>query len=185
MTKAVRGYGPEILGYLVAVADRESDATEAFSLFCERIWRGLPNFRWEASFRTWAYVVARHELQRHLAGERRRVGRERPLADVPAVEEVIDHVRTRTAAFLRTAVKDRFSALRSELSPLDRHILVLRVDRALSWNDVVEILSESPDNDGVALTSAALRKRLERIKHQLRARAIEQGLLDEAGNVLV
>ena len=33
MTVAVRGYGPEILGYLVAVADRETDATEAFSLF--------------------------------------------------------------------------------------------------------------------------------------------------------
>lgn len=185
MTVATRGYGPEVLGYLIAVADRETDATEAFSLFCERVWRGLPTFRWEASFRTWAYVIARNELRRHLAGERRRGARERPLAEVPAVEQVVDHVRSQTAAFLRTAVKDKFSALRSELSQLDRDVLVLRVDRGLSWNEVVEILSESTASDGSALTSAGLRKRLERVKKQLRTRAIEQGLLDEDGNVLV
>lgn len=185
MTIAVRGYGPEVFGYLVATAGGHTDANEAFSLFCERVWRGLPRFRWESSFRSWAYVIARNELRRHLKGERRRDARERPFADLAAVEHVVESVRTQTAAFLRTAVKNKFSALRDELAPQDRDILILRVDRGLSWNEVAQVLNESEDGDKPAVTSAGLRKRLERIKARIRARAIEQGLLDETGNVLV
>ncbi|MEM6990789.1 MAG: sigma-70 family RNA polymerase sigma factor [Myxococcota bacterium] len=188
VTVAIRGYGPEILGYLAAVTDREADATEAFSLFCERAWRGIQQFRWDSSFRTWAYVIARNELWRHLRGERRRGRREMSLAEVPAVEEILDRVRTETAAFLRTAVKDRFAALRAELKPIDRDILVLRVDRRLPWTDVAQILAESRsslESSPEVMTPASLRKRLERIKKQLRLLAIDRGLLDQAGNVVL
>ncbi len=187
VTVAVRGYGPEVLGYLIAVTEGEADATEAFSLFCERVWRGIQDFRWDSSFRTWAYVIARNELWRHLRGEKRRGSRERSLSDLPGVEEIIDRVRTETAAFLRTGVKDRFAELRSQLKPLDRDILVLRVDRRLPWNDVAEILQESKsaaDSWPGVMNAASLRKRLERIKGQLRRLAVERGILDDAGNVI-
>lgn len=45
----LRGYGPEILGFLVAIGP--STAEDAFSQFCEDMWRALPAFRAQASFR--------------------------------------------------------------------------------------------------------------------------------------
>ncbi len=56
----LRGYGPEIFGFLVAVHKNETDANDAFSDLAEALWRGLPGFGWQSSVRTWAYAVARN-----------------------------------------------------------------------------------------------------------------------------
>ncbi|MBC8067443.1 MAG: sigma-70 family RNA polymerase sigma factor, partial [Deltaproteobacteria bacterium] len=72
-TVAIEGYGPEILGYLLAATHREQETAEIFSDFCEDLWRGLPGFRGESSFRTWAYRLAYHALARAgRTGARRR-----------------------------------------------------------------------------------------------------------------
>ena len=34
-TIALKGYGPEVLGYLSAMSRTETDAAEVFSIFCE------------------------------------------------------------------------------------------------------------------------------------------------------
>ena len=57
---AVRGYGPEIYGLLLSLHRDEQDASEVFSMFIERMWRGLERFAWNCSFRTWAYTIARN-----------------------------------------------------------------------------------------------------------------------------
>src|SRR6202012_5557377 len=57
---AIRGYGPEILGFLTALLRRDEDADEVFSLWCERMLRGLPKFAWACSLRTFAYANARN-----------------------------------------------------------------------------------------------------------------------------
>src|SRR5215831_19409009 len=59
-TRALEGYGPEILGYLVATLRSDEAAAEVFSQFCLDLWTGLPGFEWRSSFRTWAYMLARH-----------------------------------------------------------------------------------------------------------------------------
>src|SRR5262245_3812974 len=56
-TLALRAYGPKILGYLRATL-APAAADDAFSLFCELFWKGLPKFRGEASILTWSYQVA-------------------------------------------------------------------------------------------------------------------------------
>src|SRR5262245_39081811 len=85
-TAAVRGYGPEVLGFIAALLDAEADAHDAFGAFCEDLWRGLPGFRWQCSFRTWAYTLARHAAQR--VGEaRRRRARDVPASQCAAVEQ--------------------------------------------------------------------------------------------------
>lgn len=43
---ALRGYGPELFGFLVSVLRGPDAAGEAFSLLGEDIWRGLPKFGW-------------------------------------------------------------------------------------------------------------------------------------------
>jgi RNA polymerase sigma-70 factor (ECF subfamily) len=60
------------------------------------------------------------------------------------------------------------------LSPEDRELLVLRVDRGLAWNDLARVLSEEDGElDGPAITreAARLRKRFQVLKDRLREMA--------------
>src|SRR5262245_10828338 len=65
-TAALELYGSEVLGFLIAILKDEAVGSDVFSQFCEDLWTGLPNFRWECTFRTWAYTVARNASRRHL-----------------------------------------------------------------------------------------------------------------------
>jgi RNA polymerase sigma-70 factor (ECF subfamily) len=180
-TAGIRGYGPEVLGYLTAMARTETDAAEVFSAFCEDLWKGLPGFRWQSSFRTWAYTLARHALYRLSRDPHRRPGRQVALSQSPEVLEVAASVRSTTMVHLRTETKNKFAVLRDQLDPDDRTLLILRVDRKLAWNEIARVMSESddPDESDVKKTAAALRKRFERAKERLRKLAAEQNLLEK------
>jgi RNA polymerase sigma-70 factor (ECF subfamily) len=171
-TLALRSYGQELLEYLIATARSDTAGSDAFSLFAERLWKKMPQFRWEASARTWSYMLARHalaELQR--AAPARRAARQQPLSQTPEVAALVHDVRTRTLTFLRTAARDALAEVRDSLDPEDRELLILRIDRGLAWRDVARITSDGDDLDAAALTrrSAALRKRFEKLKDRLRA----------------
>jgi RNA polymerase sigma-70 factor, ECF subfamily len=169
-TAAVEGYGPEILGYLIAVARSEDDGREAFASFCEDLWRGLAAFAWRSSFRTWAYTLARHALARHLRDPARRSERHVPLSQAPELARLAAHVTTTTLAHLRTAARDRVARLRDALSPEEQALLILRVDRGMAWTDVAAILASAEDGAEVdcAREAARLRKQFERIVARLR-----------------
>ncbi len=177
-TAAIKGYGPEILGYLAAATRREHEAAEVFSDFCEDLWRGLATFRGDASFRTWAYRIAYHALAR--AGRTGAKRRERTvaLADVPEIDALVDHVRTRTLPHLRTDIKKEVLELRAQLDEDERTLLILRIDRRLEWDEIARIVDPDIDSpDAVKRASATLRKRFERIK--LRLRELSKDLLPE------
>ena len=171
-TDAVAGYGPEILRYLLSLTRDEVAAGEVFSQFCENLWVGLPKFRWESSFRIWAYSLARHAWFRLLRDPHRRRERRIALSDVPSVHEAAHAVRSRTATYLRTEVKDKISELRAKLDPDDQSLLILRINRKLSWSEIARVLAE-PDESLPAKEldkrAANLRKRFQRIKDDLRA----------------
>jgi RNA polymerase sigma-70 factor (ECF subfamily) len=168
-------YGRELLEYLVATARSETDGGEAFSRFTEEMWRSLPAFRWQASARTWCYVLARRALARVRRDLARRPGRPIALDDAPEVARLAERVRTETVSFLRTGVRDRIAELRESLDPDDQALLILRIDRGLDWGDVALALSDEEVGavtpDAVARRAAAMRKRFERIKKQLRERS--------------
>src|SRR5262249_2682277 len=99
------------------------------------------------------------------------------------LEEVAEQVRTQTTAFRRTENKTRLQALRDELPEEDRMLLILRVDRALPWNDLARILAEQEDgsileDSALAREAARLRKRFQLVKDQLREMAKREGLLE-------
>jgi RNA polymerase sigma-70 factor (ECF subfamily) len=176
-TLAIRKYGPELLGYLVAVARSEDIAGEVFAVFSEDLWKGLPSFRWQASFRTWAYTLARNALYRFLRDPARK--RERiALSQAPEVNELVEKVRTTTLVYLRTEVKDSVAQLREKLDADEQTLLILRVDRRMAWKEIARVMSESSDPDDATIKreSAALRKRFERIKNSLREMAREAGI---------
>jgi RNA polymerase sigma-70 factor (ECF subfamily) len=178
-TVALRGYGPEVLGYLSAMCRTESDAAEVFSSFCEDMWKGLPRFRWQSSFRTWAYTLARHALYRLGRDPQRRRERNLALSQSPEVLELAEQVRTTTMIHLRTETKNKFAALREQLEPDDRTLLILRVDRKLAWNEIATVMSDEaePTSEQVRRVAATLRKRFERAKERLRKLAAEQQLI--------
>jgi RNA polymerase sigma-70 factor (ECF subfamily) len=158
-TLAVKEYGGEITGYLAAVLRDEEQAREVFADTLVELWKDLPGFRWEASLRTWLYTLARHRLSAFLAKPARR--REVGLSGVQEVDELAAMARTTTVPWQRTEVKDEVAQLRESLSVDDQTLLILRIDRGMSWNEVARVLGEG--------SPPALRKRYERIKEKLRA----------------
>jgi RNA polymerase sigma-70 factor, ECF subfamily len=171
-TAIVRGYGPEIFGYLIALARDEDRAHDVFSQCCEDLWRGLSGFRRDASARTWMYRLAWHAWLRHQRDAFRR--RARPIVSA-RTSRLAAEVRSTTAPHLRTEVKDAVARLRERLSPGEQSLLILRVDRALTWSEIAAIMS-TPDE---AVEAQTLAKRFERVRAKLRRLAEEAGLLEK------
>jgi RNA polymerase sigma-70 factor (ECF subfamily) len=179
-TLALEGYGPEVLRFLRARLRSATEADDAFLQFSEDLWVGLGSFRWQASVRVWLFVLARNAATR--VGRARR--REVPLSLAPEERVALRTlVRETTAMFARTTVKDRMRQLRLELDPDDQTLLILRIDRGLSWKDLALVLGEATEEtpeDEVKRASARLRTRFQTAKKRLRARAEESGLLSRA-----
>jgi RNA polymerase sigma-70 factor, ECF subfamily len=176
-TRAIETYGPEVLGFLVTLLRDEDAAGEVFSQACEDLWTGMKRFEGRSSFRTWFYVLARHAASRFRRAPHRRGGRH---AGLSALTGVAERVRSQTLPHLRTEVKDHVTAIRESLPEEDRALLVLRVDRAMSWNDIARVFSPEDDSsETIARVGARLRKRFQLVKDEIRARAREAGLLQD------
>ncbi|HUS31331.1 MAG TPA: sigma-70 family RNA polymerase sigma factor [Kofleriaceae bacterium] len=175
--RAIEQYGSELLGFLHARARNDDLAAEAFSVTCEQLWRRFASFRWEASLRTWLYCLARNALVTLQRDPRRDPARNLPLSVLSSIEAVR---RQSTEPYQRTETKQALRDLRDSLPAEDHELLLLRIDRRMSWKDIARTLAEDEPTDSV-LTSraAALRKRYERLKEQLRELAIERGILDD------
>lgn len=172
---AMRAYGPEIRRLMASVLHHPELAKDAFSLFSENLMKGLPGFRWESSFRTWAYRLARNACYHQIHAP---ASREQPVSE-PAANEPQRH-RTETHPWQRTAVKERFRALREQLEPHERMLLMLRVDQRLPWTEIARVMAE-PDEPvtraALNRRATALRQQFQRVKARLRTLAIEQGVI--------
>lgn len=179
LATGLRAYGDELASFLAAHTGDEALAEEAFSLLAEDLWKGLPTFRFDASFRTWAYALARRAAARAARAPARRAARNVPLSQADLVAKLAHEARARTVEYKKTTMKDRFAALRARLSDDERELLVLRVDRGLDWREIAAVLSDDDvvDDARRAAESAKLRKRFERLKEKLRALAVAEGLL--------
>ena len=182
-TVALRGYGPEVFGFLVAMFRSQQDAGEVFSIWSEAVWRSLPAFAWECSFRTWAFVLARRNAYRFRLDARKRARRDVHLTGSP-VSQIAEQVRSATATFLQTAKKSRLEALRDALSDEDKTILILRVDRRMSFAELARVTlgeDEAPTAEALQREAARLRKRFQLVKERLIEAGKRQGLLGGDG----
>jgi RNA polymerase sigma-70 factor (ECF subfamily) len=178
-TAVIESYGNEILGFLIARLRSPSDGEEAFSMFAEDLWTGLPKFSWRCSLRTWAYALARNAATRYASAPQRRAARNLTLSQPGRLSELVERVRSATQIYQRTAVKDRFRALREQLDPDDQMLLILRVDRGMAWRDLALAMAGDVELDDVAIEreSVRLRKSFERVKAELKHMAEKEGLL--------
>jgi RNA polymerase sigma-70 factor (ECF subfamily) len=180
-TLSLELYGAEIYSFINARVRSLSDADEAYSLFSEDLWKGLPGFAFRSTVRGWLYALARNAANRHVASPQRRAGRNLPLSFDGAVDALINRSRSETQTHQRTEVKDRMRALRERLPIEDQTLLILFVDRNLPWREIVLIMhdGEKPlDERELGRESARLRKRFERVKSDLKAMAVAEGLLE-------
>ena len=178
-TLAIEGYGPEVLSFLEMMLRDHADASDAFAQACEDLWKGLPRFEGRSSMKTWFYTLARHAASRLRRSTH--PGRRAALSEIT---DVAERVRSRTRPHLRTEIKHGFAAIRDALDDDDRMLLVLRVDRAMSWNDVARVMADESDSDSsesTARIAARLRKRFQSVKDTIRERAIAQGLIPDIG----
>jgi len=164
-TLVLRELGPEILGFLSGVlGDHVGD--EVFSEFSVALWRSLETFRSQCAIRTWGYMLARQAIVHYQRSERRHVAGRLPIS---AFAEVLEEVR-KTRTTLAAERRGQLTRLRKELSTEDCALLILRVDRALPFEDIAIAFAEDEAAlDDVALRreAARLRKRFQLIKERL------------------
>jgi RNA polymerase sigma-70 factor (ECF subfamily) len=171
--------GPEIAGFLSGTLEQVA-ADDALSLFYERVWLSLPRFEWRCSLRTWAYLVARRASIDVLRVEGRRRRREQPLPD--SVLAMAERVRTATSPLFKTPGRTALARLRDELPADDRTLLVLRVDRGMSFEELARVFleGESFGEEELHREAARLRQRYHLVKRRLRERARAAGLLSDS-----
>jgi len=171
-TLVLRELAPEICGFLSGVLG-DDDGDEVFSAFSFRLWRSLEGFEGRCSVRTWAYVLARREIGKFRRGERRHEQGRVPISEL---EEILADAKTKSRSALATDKRLSLVKLRDELPVEDRTLLILRVDRGLSWADIALAFAderEAPDEDVIKREAARLRKRFQLIKKRLAARMRE------------
>lgn len=168
---ALAGLERELRGFLFGVLLDRHAADEVLAMFSEDLWKSLDTFEGRASVRTWCYRLARSACARYLRDPHWR--RERPLdlgSNVAAAAP-----RTPTPTWRTTPFRDAVTRLREELDPEARSLLILRVDRRMSWREIVVVQGDadapSPRQE------AAVRKRFQRIKEHLARRARQEGLI--------
>ena len=145
----------------------EDDAADVFSLWAEDVWNGLPAFRFEGALRSWAFRVAWNASARFRRdGWRLRRERLPTTAASRLAGSVVQGSRGAPG-------DDRLDELRRDLDPEDHTLLVLRLDREMTWEEIAQVLS----SEDRSIRPAALRKRFERLKERLARKARQQGLL--------
>jgi RNA polymerase sigma-70 factor (ECF subfamily) len=163
VTRAIEHLEPDIRGYLGCRLG-EDDAEDALSQFRENVWKDLPRFRWECSLRAWAYRLAHHAVTRILRRPHRRREEHLPSSAASWLAASLGPGRS-----LASGQHQGLALLRAELSEEEQTLLTLRIDRELEWEEIAVV---------VGATSAALRKRFERLTTRLEQMAREHGLID-------
>jgi RNA polymerase sigma-70 factor (ECF subfamily) len=178
-TLAIEGYASEILSFLSSRLGSWSSGQEVFSMFAEDLWTGLGRFGWRCSMRTWAYALARNAANRYSSSPHNRVSRNLALSQPELLSVIVERARSATQTHRRTEIKDRFRILRERLDLDDQMLLILRIDRDMTWRDIAIAMGGDMQLEGDALAreSARLRKSFERIKTELKRMAKEAGLL--------
>jgi len=169
-TAAIQELGPPVLRYLRSLLRDEDDASDAFSVFAENVWRGLPTWRGEGSLKAWAFRLAWNGAMNLKNEAWRRRGRRFFSGEASALAE---EIRTRSHVKVERQ-RSALDKLRESLDAEEISLLTLRIDQKLSWADIADVTA----TDGQRVEPAALMKRFERLKGRLAKMAKEQGLLE-------
>ncbi|MDD9945418.1 MAG: sigma-70 family RNA polymerase sigma factor [Myxococcales bacterium] len=170
-------YGVGLLRFLADRLPSRADAEDVLSDVAVKMLSAVPTLDLRCSARAWAYTVARNAAIDFHRRPHRRPGRNMSLTS-PEAAGVAQQLRTTTAAYLKTSVKNRFRELRQQLPEEDQTVLVLRLDRGFSWDEIAAVTLPGTSGQAQQAETARLRQRFKRAKDKLQALATREGLLD-------
>ncbi len=169
-TAAIQEFGPPVLRYLRSLLRDEDDASDAFSVFAENVWRGLETWRGEGSLKAWSFRLAWNAATNLRNEAWRRRGRRFFSGEA---SQLAEEIRTRSHLKVERQ-RQALDKLRESLDVEDVSLLALRIDQKLSWAEIADVLA----SDGEQVEPAALMKRFERLKGRLAKMAKDQGLIE-------
>jgi RNA polymerase sigma-70 factor (ECF subfamily) len=169
--RVLDAYGAEVFGFLAGVLDDIDEAREAYALMGERARERLTTFGCPDDLRTCLYGLACHALDARRSQEDPSRGR------TPSPDPLLAPPAAPSAG--RRRRPDALARLRSKLPARDRELLVLRVDRRLSWDELATVFlgDDASAGDRVRET-LRLRSRYRVIKRWLAREATARGILD-------
>jgi RNA polymerase sigma-70 factor, ECF subfamily len=148
-------FGPEVHGFLIAVLAGDRGAPELYARFVAELRRQLAGFGWRCPLRVFVYFVARSALRHHRGAA--------PLGSPLSSAGLAPIPAQRRARRLAVAL------LRRSLTPDDRALLVLRVDRRLAWRDLaITSLGENVGVPDLAAEARRLRDRFKVLRQQMK-----------------
>lgn len=171
----IANYGDEILRFLHGFLREGQLAEEVFSQVCLKLCEEAPRFRGDCPGRTWFYYQARFAALALVRKERRKPERRLETAEWSRMSALVEQVRSRTRPYLRTEVKNQFQALRDDLDPEERMLLVLYKYQGLNSIQVAEAMSTPAQ----PWTPAQVRKRWQRLKLKIAQLARDRGMLGQ------
>ena len=178
-TLGIEAYGPSILGMLVGALGDEDAAEDVYAVWCEDVWNGIDGFEGRSRFSTWAYRVAYNALSRYHRTPWQRHRLSLRTGDDHQRRLLEERIHVTTAAWRKTTVKDAFQSLRKQLTPTENTLIILRIDRGLSWREIAQIMIEADDPSAARLQREAnrLAQVFHRTKQKLHDLARDAGLL--------
>ena len=132
-------YGPALRRLSRAYLPDRADQQDLFQEIALAVWQGLPDYRGDASERTWVYRVAQNVALSFTARRRRRHAREEPLEDA-SVGPGFDTDERRVL----------YDLIRG-LPVIDRQIVLLYLE-GLTGPEMAEVTGFTATNIGVRLT---------------------------------
>lgn len=151
LAAVVAAYGAELFGLLLGVLDNSLVADEVYADVLARAAVELEHFDGRHPLRIWLYAVARGALRDRRQRQHRR-------GDDATVDDVVSD-----------ALLPVVAAVRRGLSEEERELLILRIDRALDWDQLalVELGGDAPTaqvRSEAQRVSARFEKLLERVR---------------------
>lgn len=138
----------------------ELRAEDVLQIVFVKVYRGLPNFRFEASFSTWIYRIALNECSNQ---QRRRGALHIPFEALLGSDEELD---SGAAADLQHAEGERREIIHRavmELSPKLRAVVALKYLDGLSYEEIASVLECSPGT-----VASRLNRALSNLEERLR-----------------
>ncbi|MGA9770892.1 MAG: sigma-70 family RNA polymerase sigma factor [Blastocatellia bacterium] len=131
-----------------------------------KVYRGLPQFRFEANLATWIYRVTINECQNQ---NRRNGARYVPFETILGSGEEIDRSSTPDDWHARNERREIVQRAVLQLSPKLRAVVVLKYLEGLSYDEIAEALECAPGTVASRLNRALeeLESRLRPLKHVL------------------
>ncbi len=175
-------YRNDIYTFLLGrLSYNETDAEDVLSEFQEDFCKGLPGFRWRCTLRSWAYRLAWNAACRFLKDPYRKPERHLPLSQQSRIAQTSAGQRSETKKYLRTETKSWLCRIRKQLTDDEQALLVLRVNKKMSWRELAMIMSdggETLDETDINRTSARLRQRFTKVKTKIKELARDDGMLE-------